>query len=99
LTCSTYPLETTVQVQGTFTLADGVTPADPTTVILTVQSPDGVQVEYTAPQVIRVSAGIYQYTIDANQAGPWIYNWQGSGTVHASSGDVYFNVAQSALIS
>jgi hypothetical protein len=92
---NTYQIDTLVQLQTTFTSADGVTLVDPETVTLYAQTPDGVVAEYTPN---RVSVGLYQYAIRVNQFGPWVYKWQGAGVVEVTSADVYFVVAESVLI-
>ena len=99
---NTYQLDTLIQLTGTFTGTDGVTPVDPTTVLLFVQTPDGIVTEYTSgttPAITKVSTGVYQFQIQVTQSGPWVYKWQGTGAVVITSPDVYFAVAQSAAIS
>lgn len=98
---NTYNLDTLIQLGNTFTEADGVTVIDPTTVLLFITTPDGAETEYTsttAPAVMRVSEGVYSLQIQTTQAGPWIYNWQGTGTVEITTGDQYFQVNQSATL-
>ena len=96
-----YQLDTTVQLNGTFTEADGVTLVDPTTVTIAVQDPTGVITEYTVvttPAVVRVSTGIYYLQIEPTISGVWIYKWQGAGVLNVTSPDTYFTVQPSVLI-
>jgi hypothetical protein len=98
---NTYQIDTLVQLSTTFTAADGVTPIDPDTALLFIQTPAGIVSEYTAtstPPVVRESTGSYQLQILVDQPGPWIYKWQGTGDVEITSPDVYFMVAQSAVL-
>lgn len=99
---NTYQLDTLIQLDTTFTQSDGVTVIDPTTVLLFIQTPDGVVAEYTTsttPGIMKVSTGIYYLQIEVSQSGPWIYKWQGTGAVNITSPDVYFQVNQSAVLS
>lgn len=98
---NTYQLDTLIQLGNTFTEADGVTVIDPTAVLLFITTPNGVETEYTSattPAITRVSEGIYSLQIQTTQAGPWIYNWQGTGAVEITTGDQYFQVSQSAVL-
>lgn len=99
MTGNTYELDTLIQVQTTFTLEDGVTPVDPTGVIVYVRTPDGVVAAYTYgvdPAVMQLGVGNYALDLTTSQSGPWVYKWQGTGVVEITSPDVYFTVNQSA---
>ena len=74
-----------------FTDVNGA-PADPTTVTLTVWSPDNTQNVYTdatTPTVVRTSTGAYYLDLPLTQAGPnayapaYIYRWTGTGVLMA----------------
>lgn len=94
---NTYQLETVIEITGNFFAADGVTPVDPSAVYLFVRTPDGIITEYSGGQITQVSMGVYSFSLETTQAGPYIYKWQGTGAVEITSPDVYFTVAQSAL--
>ena len=63
--------------------------ADPTTVTLTVQRPDGTQLVYGWPSagadgtLVREAAGRFYADIPLDQAGTWAYKLRGTGTVAA----------------
>lgn len=98
---NTYDLETLVEMFTLFTGLDGVTPIDPDTVLLYVRTPDGIITEYTSattPAVTHTGTGAYNLQLVVDQAGPWIYKFQGTGDVEITNPDVYFQVNQSALI-
>ena len=74
-----------------FTDVNGA-PADPTTVTLTVWSPDNTQDVYTdatTPIVVHPSTGAYYLDLPVTQAGPnayapaYIYRWTGTGSLMA----------------
>lgn len=92
-----YELDTLIQLQTTFTLEDGITPVDPTTVNVYVRTPDGIVTPYPYPgMVMKLGVGIYAIDLTTSMSGPWIYKWQGTGLVEITSPDVYFQVNQSA---
>lgn len=88
---NTYQVDTLIRLTGAFTLADNVTPADPTTVTIWMQAPDGT-VQSTA-SVVRDGVGLYHYDFTVTEIGPYIYKWQGQGALEITSPDTYFNVA------
>lgn len=94
---NTYPLMTAVELSVDF---ETLTPApiDPSTVTLEVRKPDGTIANYTTCDFSNPSTGQFAIVISADQSGAWIYNWQGSGNVEVSTGDVYFNVSMSATV-
>lgn len=92
---NSYQLNTLIQLQATFKGANGVV-ADPTAVSVSIRTPDDVINDYSPT---RVSVGVYTYDVLLNQPGPWIYNWQGTGVVEITSGDVYLQVQRSAILS
>lgn len=96
---NTYDIDTLIQFQAAFQDAVTAAPLDPTNVFFYLQKPDGTQVEYSSANIVRVSMGVYQITIEPDQPGPWIYKWRGTGQVEITSPDTYFNVSQSVLIS
>lgn len=58
-------------------------PADPTTVSVLVQSPDGTQVNYNPPDVVRDETGSYHFDLLVLQAGSYLYQWNGTGVLVA----------------
>ena len=56
--------------------------ADPTTVSLAVNKPDGTSTTYTyaAAQITKVSTGVYSKAITADETGTWTYVWTATGT-------------------
>lgn len=96
---NTYPLDTTVELSTLFVGSDNVTPFDPTDVSVVVRSPNGGLATYTATDgVANPSVGRYTFDLITTMAGPYVYNWLGSGDVEVASGDTYFTVAQSATV-
>ena len=61
------------EVTGTFT--------DPTTVVVRVRDPIGV--ETTPTPIIHEGTGLYNITIDPEVPGIWVYRWEGAGAVVA----------------
>jgi len=57
--------------------------ADPTTVSVLVQSPDGTQVNYNPPDVVRDGTGSYHFDLLVLQAGSYLYQWNGTGVLVA----------------
>ena len=94
---NTYQLDTEIQIFNQFETETGI-PMDPTAVTLFVKTPDGVVTTYTGSQLTQGGVGLYTLDILVDQVGPWIYNWQGTGMVEITTGDVYFLVAQSAVL-
>ena len=86
----------TITVNAAFNLLDG-SPADPTTLTLTIEHPDGTKDEIisnnpltpTAP-VIRTGIGVYKADIELDAIGRWTYWWVGTGTAAgANDGEFY----------
>lgn len=81
------PLRLTVNFQD-----DDGDDTDPTTVLIKVMSPSGVETSYTYltdDEVQQVDAGDYTADITPDEAGRWRYRWEttGSGTTLAEEGD------------
>ncbi len=94
----TYQIDTLVTFSTVFTLEDGVTPIDPTTVTLYYVAPDGTQTEVTGGPINHPSTGNFNYDVSLTQSGIWIYKWQGSGNVEITSPDTYVAVQESVPI-
>ena len=62
---------------------------DPSTITLQVQSPSGVTTSYTyaGAQVTKEGTGTYYYNLSVNEAGWWVYQWTGTGTVEVVQGN------------
>lgn len=76
-----------VRLRSVFTVLDVNT--DPTTITLEVQSPSGTTTSYTYAdeEITREGAGIYYYNLSVNEAGWWVYQWTGTGTVEVVQGN------------
>jgi hypothetical protein len=90
---NTYPIQELVGLSVLFTDAVSNLPVDPTLVTLTVTAPDDTNTEYLPPDIVRDSIGAYHYNIAVNLVGLYIYRWQGTGAVIASSGNGFFQGA------
>lgn len=77
----------------TFSDAAGTTPADPTTVAVDVQAPDGTETTFTwaGGQIVHASTGVFTYTITPTTAGHYAVHWYSTGTVTTTQ-DESFNV-------
>lgn len=94
-----YPVDTLVQVNGSFLIATSGVPIDPTAVTLFIMSPSNVITSVTYPgDIQRSGTGAYYYQFTPSGPGRWTYTWQGTGAVVASSFDTSFVVKASALI-
>lgn len=79
-----YDIGDSVRISVAFTDLTGA-PTDPTTIVLTVQAPDGTQ---TAPAVVHDSTGSYHADYAPSQSGLHVYRWVGTGAlVVAEEGD------------
>jgi hypothetical protein len=83
---NSYPKGSNVRLKANpFADADG-TPADPTTVTLTVRDPAGVSTDYTyaAGDLTKSAAGIYYRDVMMAQSGTWLYRFVGTGACIAA---------------
>lgn len=69
----------TAHLETTFADLNGV-PTNPTTVILTIQAPDGTQ---STPSATNDAAGLYHYDLAITQSGLYLFKWAGSGLISA----------------
>jgi hypothetical protein len=97
----TYDIDTTIQLTGTFANALTGQLADPTTITLYVQPPEGPpqQYVYGSSAIVRTAQGTYAFILTPSESGIWTYKWQGTGAVSVTSPDTTFTVRQSQLIS
>jgi len=70
-----FVVNTTILLTTTFKVADTLT--DPSTTVLTIEEPDGTEVQ---PTVTNVSTGLYTAAFAPDQAGYHIWKWVGTGT-------------------
>lgn len=92
----TFLIGNMVEVRAEFAALDG-TPADPTTVTLTVRAPgngngNGLTL-YTFGQdqtIVRDSAGLYRANLASTAPGVWLYRWSGAGAIVAAAEDSYY---------
>lgn len=90
---ATYDKGDLVQVLATFKNVSTGAVLDPTTVFLKVCYPDNTESTYrylVDAGLTRVSAGVYQYNIDANQHGQYHYRWYSTGTGQASEPQSFY---------
>jgi hypothetical protein len=76
------------KVAATFTwVVDGVL-TDPTTVVVLVRTPAGVETTYTygsSTELTKVSAGVYKLTLTLNQPETWWFRAKGTGAAEANT--------------
>lgn len=82
----------------TFTdlVANAVT--DPTTVVLKLKDPSGVETSYTyaAAQIARDSVGVYHFDVTFSMVGQWTARWVAGGALIAAD-EFFFRVEASAF--
>ena len=91
-------IDTAVQITGTFANSAGA-PTNPTAVSLYLRNPLGARQTITGGSIGNPSAGVFTYQFTPSLSGPWVFNWQGTGTVAVTLGDTTLSVLPSALIS
>jgi len=95
---NTYEIDTLVQLTSNFTLGDGVTPIDPTTVTLYIKDPGDNETVVPGDLLTHVSTGVFGYDVNVNVSGWWTYKFQGAGNIEVTSPDTRFLVNASILI-
>lgn len=93
-----YQVDTLLQLSATFYNVALNQPADPTTVALFIEDPDGVTTEVASNLIVRNGVGEYYYRFLPPSPGKWTYKWQGTGNVVATTPDTIFFVRASELI-
>lgn len=79
-----YPLGSSILLSATFTdISDHV--VDPTAITLSTRDPAGVRFDYTDPEVVKVSTGVYSCQIAPTVPGVWRYRFRGIGAVLAAN--------------
>jgi hypothetical protein len=77
----------TIKLSVAFTDSAGAA-ANPGTVAVVVEKPDGTETTYTTPTVTNPSTGAFQLILTADQSGMWSYRWTGTtGTTVAIDED------------
>lgn len=102
---NSYQRGTAINLVERFWLIDPLTgestPADPTTVTFTLQSPDGVEQVFTfgiAPNVSNPEVGVYVCALDPQlPTGTYRYLCEGTGAVQATSEDTFEVLASGVL--
>lgn len=90
---SQYPsVGNVARLSGSFTLQDGVTLADPTTVTVSVKPPGATP---TVNTPTRDGTGLYHFDVTLNVVGDWYYRFQGTGAVVAQTADGHIVVPPS----
>ncbi len=79
---TTYYVGDNIKLTATFKDPDG-TLTDPTTVTLETKDPSGNKTTYTYSlgEITRSSVGVFTKTFAIDEAGLWLYEWQGTGTL------------------
>lgn len=91
MSINTYPVLERVRLSVTFEDAiNNLVPVDPSAVTLALTTPDGTVSNVSGSDIINDSVGKYHYDLTVTAAGLWIYRWQGTGAVIASSGNGFF---------
>jgi hypothetical protein len=97
-----FPIKTTLTLQGNFTLAN--VPANPTAVALILTPPNAASRKYVAGfpidgvGIVRTDVGVYGLTFTPAASGLWLGTWQGTGAVTAAR-DFSFSILPSSNIS
>lgn len=91
-----WPIQTTLLLQGSFFITATGQLADPTAVTLFLTAPNQPQQIHTS-DLVRVSVGIYSFALTPTESGLWLGTWQGTGAVTATR-DFSFNILPSSNI-
>jgi len=80
-----YDIGDRVRLSATFSL--NAVNTDPTTVIVKVRTPRGLETKYTYitdSAVVKDAVGKYHVDVDITESGYWYQRWQGTGAVVAA---------------
>lgn len=101
LQISRYDVLDLVRVTATFVGTDGVTAADPSTVMVYVKDPAGTVATYSFGQagasITRAGVGAYYKDITVTTSGTWFYRVYATGGVQASE-EYGFEVNRSFIL-
>ncbi len=92
-----FPIQTTLLLQGTFVVTATGALGDPTFINLLLTPPNQSQQVLTDGSITRVSVGVYTYTFTPNVSGLWVGTWQGTGVITATR-DFSFSILTSQNI-
>lgn len=70
----------------------GETATDPTTVVATVRSPDGILTAFTygvGTSIVRDDEGVYSLVVVPDVPGAWVVRWVGTGAVADTTETIY----------
>jgi hypothetical protein len=92
-----YAIGITVRLTAAFT--DGVSPADPSTVMLRVVTPGGERASYSwaEDEVTRTGPGSFYRDIEVTEGGYWHYRWEGTGLAEAVAEGRFYGELSRAL--
>ncbi len=91
-----FPIQTTLLLQGSFVITATGQLADPTAVTLMLIPPNLPQ-QVISVGIVRVGVGVYTYTLTPTESGLWLGTWQGTGVVTATR-DFSFTILTSSNI-
>jgi hypothetical protein len=93
-----FPIDTTLQLTGSFIMTLTGQLADPGTITLFLTPPNAAQEEFSYPAMLtRTGIGVYTYNLTPASSGVWVGTWQGGGAVTATR-DFLFTVLPSQNI-
>ena len=86
---SRYDLNDLVHLSVGFVSTDGVTFADPSTVVLYLRNPAGSVASYVntagaGGSINRAAVGRFAKDVTADAVGSWFYRWAGTGGIQAN---------------
>ena len=93
---NSYPVQELVRLVVQFIAPlQGNAPVDPTDVTVTLTPPGDTEPQVTVDfesggGIVRDGPGVYHYDFVPGLMGQWLYRWQGTGAVIASSGNGFF---------
>lgn len=82
----------TYRLRGTFRTVLRIL-ANPTTVTLRIEDPDGNVEVVASGSITNESTGVYYYDFAPDQAGRWYYRFIGAGAVIATNPETFLAVA------
>lgn len=94
---NSYPKGKTIRISGAYAVSGVAT--DPTTAVLAIETPAGVETTYTyaAGTVTKASTGNFYKDIVLSESGYYKYRWTGTGAVADVDDDVYIYVKETVF--
>jgi hypothetical protein len=80
---NTYDVGDAIELDFLWTV-DGIA-TDPTTRAGKIRKPDGSIIDLDTNDLVRVSAGLFRYTLTADQPGRWWYGGLSTGVAQAAA--------------